>query len=143
MKKTLTYLAALLLFVMANTVQAKNYYVCDTGNDSNDGLSESTPFRSFVKAINTFNAMPAGDSVLFCRGGVFTTTDKYKSVYNPNCSASALCTIADYGDESKDRPYIVPQSVEAGFLFMDGGAADQDGGYVIRNLVLNSNNTTR
>jgi len=131
-----------LLLLLTSNVFAQNYYVCDTGDDSSNG-SEAAPFKTFPKGIKQFNKMEAGGSLLFCRGGEFPTADKYLAVFNPKCSASALCTIADYGDESKDRPYIVPQSVEAGFLFMDGGAADQDGGYVIRNLVLNSNNTTR
>jgi len=110
-----------------------NYYVCDKGDDTNDGRSESTPFQSFSKGMSTFNSMNAGDSVLFCRGGVFQVVDS--RLFNQRCSAASVCTIADYGDVNLERPQLVAEDVN-GLSIMDGGSADADGGYVVRNIIL-------
>mgnify|MGYP000214465003 CR=1 FL=1 len=50
--------------------------------------------------------------------------------------------MADYGDQTKERPYIFPQNVEAAFHLLDGGNADPDGGYVFRNLIIRSDKST-
>ena len=117
-----------------------NYYVCDKGDDANDGRSELTPFKSFSKGMSTFNTMNAGDSVLFCRGGVFSVSAT--KLFNQKCSASSVCTIADYGDGSLERPQLVANDVTA-LRFEEGGSADQDGGYAVRNLILSSSTKTK
>ncbi len=117
-----------------------SYYVCDKGDDANDGRSELTPFKSFSKGMSTFNTMNAGDSVLFCRGGVFSVSAT--KLFNQKCSASSVCTIADYGDVSLERPQLVANDVTA-LRFEEGGSADQDGGYAVRNLILSSSTKTK
>lgn len=116
-----------------------NYYVCDTGDDNNNGLSTSTPFQTFGKAMDTFNKMNGGDSILFCRGGVFTSENK--RLFNPKCSVGAVCSIADYGALAKERPQIVATDSSV-IKFEDSGNADQDGGYIVRNLILLSSSDT-
>ncbi len=61
-------LPALLLAVSMGFAQT-TYYIAGTGNDTNDGQSTATPFRS----LNRVNAidLKAGDAVLFRRGDTF------------------------------------------------------------------------
>ncbi len=47
---------------------AETFYVAGNGNDTNDGLARSTPWRS-IEAVNA--AATTGDEVLFRRGDVF------------------------------------------------------------------------
>ncbi len=137
MKSIQLFFALVLLAVFTTSVSAKNYYVCDTGDDRNNG-SQSSPFRSYAKAMDTFNKMFAGDSVLFCRGGKFTVS-KNSYLFNKRCSRSSVCTLADYGNSTLRAPFIVinKQGVN-GLSFSDGGNANQDGGYFVKNLTLKS-----
>jgi hypothetical protein len=136
--KTIVMLFASILIALASAgSQAQNYYVCDAGDDNNDGKSEATPFRSYEKAMDTFNSMSGGDAVLFCRGGVFpTSTDK--RLYNSSCGADKVCTMGDYGDPALERPMIVTNNVTALNFNNGGGSSVQDGGYTIKNLILRS-----
>lgn len=134
MRKSLVLLGTFLLATLSATVQAQNFYVCDNGNDSNDGRSEASPFKSYEKAMDTFNKMDAGDSVLFCRGGVFPAV-KQTRLGNWKCSVEKTCTFADYGNTSKPAPMILADGITA-LNFENGGDAKQDGGYHIKNLTL-------
>lgn len=132
-----------LFFVFFSTVsQAQNYYVCDNGNDANDGKSESSPFKTFEKGISTFNNMFAGSSVLFCRGGNFPVSTPMR-ITNSRCGAEKNCTLADYGDPNKPSPQIIVNERATAFSFQNGGASKQDGGYVIKNLTLLGNGVGR
>tara|TARA_R110000851_G_scaffold320700_1_gene485673 strand:+ start:876 stop:2720 length:1845 start_codon:yes stop_codon:yes gene_type:complete len=126
--------SGLLLAVSAAAVSAQNYYICDNGDDNNNGRSETTPFQTYEKAMDTFNEMVAGESVLFCRGGVFQA-ETSKRLFNTKCSASSPCTISDYGDQNKQPPRIIANGVTA-MNFQNGGNSLPDGGYVVRNLML-------
>ena len=122
----------------------KSYYVCDTGDDNNDGKSEATPFRTYEKGLSQFNQLLGGESVLFCRGGEFVSEVK-KSLFNQNCSASAVCTIGAYGEivEGLDnRPTLMVTNATAAMDFFEGGSPDVDGGYVVKDLILMSDETT-
>ncbi len=142
MKKFSLFLAALLLLVLSSVSYSKNYYVCDsTGNDDNDGLSESTAFKSYPKAISTFNKMFAGDSVLFCRGGNFPVEVDMR-IYNNKCGASLSCTLSSYGDESLPKPTLISQD-QIVLNFQNGGNAKPDGGYVVRGFNIVSNSPTK
>lgn len=77
MKKYLFSLIAVGIFSLvllpASTVNAQEltYYVDSvTGSDSNDGLTELTPWQSLNKVTNT--ALQPGDTVLFKRGSEWT-----------------------------------------------------------------------
>jgi len=74
-RRSLMVLTALLvlisLFAVPTNVQAVNtiYYVnCATGNDSNNGLSPSTAWRTTTRANQ--QTYTAGDQILFARGTV-------------------------------------------------------------------------
>jgi len=118
-----------------------NYYVCDDGDDNNDGLSEGTPWKSFSKAIGQYKKIQAGDAVLFCRGGVFYTA-KSERIANFNCLASDPCIISDYynpiSQVADAAPLIISQHTGAVFSFQDPGRADHDEGYLLENFNLQS-----
>lgn len=134
MKLTSILFSGLLLAVSASAASAQNYYVCDNGDDNNNGRTETAPFRSYEKAMDTFNKMAAGDSILFCRGGVFPAT-KLKKLANSNCSSEKNCTITDYGDDAKPAPMIVSDGITV-FNFQNPGNSSADGGYHIKNMTL-------
>ena len=127
-------LGALLLILFSAATQAQNYYICDTGDDANDGKSESKPFKTHTKAMATFNKMFAGDSILYCRGGKFYADTHIRTI-NTRCGASNVCTIADYGSAEKTKPIIYGVG-EIPFNFQNGGDSKPDGGYVLKNLDL-------
>ncbi len=114
----------------------QKYYVCDTGDDNNSGLSEEFPFKTHYKAMEVFGTVDAGGSVLFCRGGVFQVTAG-RAIDNMACNISAPCTLADYGDPSAKRPLIVDDGSNINPIwFADGGKKSPDGGYIVKNLML-------
>jgi hypothetical protein len=113
-------------------VFAQDYYVCNNGSDSNSGTLES-PWATFDYAISKFRTMNAGDSILFCRGGKFTSS--YPRIYNLNFTASLPGTIADYTPASgaQELPIILG-GLSGALNFQEGGNADHDEGYVVKNL---------
>jgi hypothetical protein len=113
-------------------VFAQDYYVCNNGSDSNSGTLES-PWATFDYAISKFRTMNAGDSILFCRGGKFTSS--YPRIYNLNFTASLPGTIADYTPASgaQELPIILG-GLSGALNFQEGGNADHDEGYEVKNL---------
>ncbi len=79
---------------------------CVAGADENDGLSSTRPKRSWEAAMETFNTMPAGDTVALCRGGMFRGVTPQGSLRNLNCRADNTCDLRDYGDAAKGRPIL-------------------------------------
>jgi len=133
------------------------YYACDcepgadpqcvAGNDANAGASISSPWRTYAKAVTTFNnVMNAGDTIAFCKGGVIShsNADEIRWV-NPRCLADNRCVVRDYipnwasGDENK--PVIKSIDGVNGFNLEDGANADHEEGYVFRNLEIIGNGT--
>ena len=53
---------------------ATDYFVSSSGNDSANGLSSSTPWRSIEKVNSEFTRFTPGDRILFKRGDVFYGT---------------------------------------------------------------------
>jgi len=138
MKKSLILFGTFLLAALSTTTHAQNYYVCDNGNDNNNGRSEAAPFKTYEKAMDTFNTMNAGDSILFCRGGTFKG-NSLKWLRNFQCKADKPCTLADYGDPAMDRPKIVVTDGDA-FSFINPGEGRPDGGYILKNFILMGSN---
>jgi hypothetical protein len=58
---------ALCMIAVASLAHAATYYVSPTGNDSNNGTTQSTPWKTLAK-VNAFALQP-DDQVLFQRGG--------------------------------------------------------------------------
>ncbi len=132
----------LLLCLFSSSSYAQDYYVCNNGSDGNSGSSPYEPWATFNYAMSKFGKLNAGESILFCRGGTFTSS--FPRLFNQNCTQDAPCTIADYippniAPTDAKRP-VITNNVDHGVLnFQDGGPADHDEGYVIRNLSLKGN----
>jgi len=88
MKKVL-FLAIMML--IASIANATKYYVSQSGNDSNNGTSELTPWQTLVK-VNGFAFQP-DDHVLF-KGGDVWISDYYLYTTNPRLTlASSVGTV--------------------------------------------------
>ena len=129
--------SGLIVAFSASAFSAENYYVCDNGDDSNNGRSEETPFRTYEKAMDTFNKMSAGSSIFFCGGGKFEITQR-KWLWNNQCSAEQPCTISSYGDESSVKPILISNG-ETALNFQNPGESRPDGGYIVNDIILMSN----
>ena len=77
----------------------KVYYFSDSGNDSNDGLSASSPKKSLqhLRSLFTNNVIKDGDTILFNRGDIFRG---YFSVNKNDI------LVGSYGDAKKSKPKI-------------------------------------
>ncbi len=58
-------------FFIGSSAQSAIYYVDANGNDSNDGLSTSTPWRTISKVNSMMPSVTAGTQILFKRGDTF------------------------------------------------------------------------
>lgn len=67
-----TYLLGMFLVLCSTTVFAqKNYYVTASGNDSNNGTSAATPWKTINKINSQKSKINAGDVINFNKGDVF------------------------------------------------------------------------
>ncbi|MCB0792861.1 MAG: right-handed parallel beta-helix repeat-containing protein [Flavobacteriales bacterium] len=71
MDKNLRHLLCALLTFGWLGAGATVYYVSPSGNDANNGTSQSTPWRTLTRVQQAIYAMNPGDQVLFQRGGTF------------------------------------------------------------------------
>lgn len=147
MRLIFAFIVSILFYLPANSA---TYYVsdcqsgadanCVNGNDSNNGTSTATPWRTFAKAVTGIDSQPAGTTILFANGGVFSSSAT-TTIFNQNVSAGSPLTISNYqppwgsGDESKPRI----NCSAGGFNFEDSATPDIDGGYVVSNLYLHGN----
>ena len=104
----------LLLTLIAYTVQAAVYYVAPTGNDSNNGTSQSTPWRSISRAQQLASTAVAGDQILFQRGGTYVGQLTW---YTSGTSAANI-VIGAYG--SGARPVISGATPVTGWTVHSG-----------------------
>ena len=83
----------------AGILAINTYYIANTGNDSNDGLTQSTPWKTLSK-INNQTFQP-GDTILFKRGDTFRG-----SIYQTEHGTSTnRITYGAYG--SGNKPLIL------------------------------------
>ncbi len=84
----------LLLCFLTFAVFATKYYVSNSGNDTNDGLSEQTPWKSLEKVQSESSTFVAGDIIAFKGGDNFNG----KLVFNNMNGQSGLpIIISSYG----------------------------------------------
>jgi len=93
--KSLTLLVIAVL--VTSYLQATTYYVSNNGNDSNNGTSTSSPWRTISK-VNSTNLNP-GDMVLFRRGDSFNG----RIVVDRSGNSSNWITYGAYGSGNKPR----------------------------------------
>ena len=95
MKKPLLIIAFLLCFV---NLFATDYYISSsTGNDTNDGKSESTAWKTIAKLNTIIGSLRAGDNVLFKSGDIFSGN---LYITSAGSSGSAI-TFTSYGVGAK------------------------------------------
>ncbi|HSX60834.1 MAG TPA: right-handed parallel beta-helix repeat-containing protein [Tahibacter sp.] len=137
----------LCLFLCA-PLAAADHFVCDcatgaapgcvAGNDAAAGNSPATAWRSYDRAQDAWSGLAAGDSIHFCRGGVFPIAGSTQWL-NTQCTAAQRCGIEAYSaawaSGGEARPRLV-QSSGHGFNFANAGDAAPDGGYRVRDLEL-------
>lgn len=87
----LPILTACCLFSTA--INATVYYVSPTGNDANNGTSQSTPWQTITRVNSSTFAMLPGDQVLFQRGGVY----RGQLIAGSPGTSSQYLTIGSYG----------------------------------------------
>ncbi len=99
-----------LLFCLCSFIgSATDYYVSSTGNDSANGLSSSTPWKTVSKVNAEFGRFLPGDRILFNKGDTFYGT----LVISKSGSSSSPITIAAYGSGS--NPVISAFTVMSGW----------------------------
>lgn len=126
---------------------ASDYHVCDcaagaapgcvAGNDAAAGTA-AAPWRSYDRAQDAWATLAAGDSLRFCRGGVFPIAGSTRWV-NAQCRAETPCTVGaytpDWAQGGEDLPRLERSAGDA-FSFENGGDARHEEGYVFRDLEL-------
>lgn len=140
------------LFVLgllsAMALRAAERFVCDcasgaaagcvAGNDAAAGSTPATAWRSYDRAQDAWPGLAAGDSLRFCRGGVFPLSGSTQW-HNPQCTAAQPCSIAAYSapwaSGGEPRPRLM-QSSGHGFVLANAGDAAPDGGYRVSDLEL-------
>ena len=106
-KISMKKLLVVLFITFTTTLQAKNYYISAAGNDTNDGLTTSTPWKTINK-VNSFS-FASSDYILFRRGDTFYGGIEVK---NANLTYDA------YGTGAK--PVITGLSTVTGWVNLGG-----------------------
>lgn len=89
-------LIILFLLLTANLFAQTTYYVSASGNDSNNGTSEATPWQTTAK-VNSFPSFLPGDNIFFKRGDTF-----YGNIIVSNSGTSGSpITYGAYGTGAK------------------------------------------
>ena len=93
--------------------KAATYYVSNNGDDSKDGLTPETAWKTIAR-VNQDTYIP-GDKILFERGGKWENT-----TLQPQGSgtADAYITIGAYGDETAHKPRISANGKVADALYL-------------------------
>jgi hypothetical protein len=134
----------------------RTYHVCDcaagadsdcrAGDDAADGLGPERAWRSFEKARAQFASLAAGETIAFCRGGVFTPGSS-RGWVNTSCRADRRCIVRDYvpgwGSGDEKRPLWMVSPSGAALALEDGGNSTHDEGYVFANLELRGSGSGR
>lgn len=71
-KKTIRVLICLILILSAGKSESKIYYLSESGNDSNSGLSSRLAWKTIAKLNTMMEKFLPGDEILFERGSYFT-----------------------------------------------------------------------
>ena len=90
----------LIFFVFSTIASATDYYISSSGNDTNNGLSSSTPWKTIAKVNSAFSIIKPGDRILFNRGDVFT------GQITLTCSGTSLAKIIFSAYGIGDAPVV-------------------------------------
>lgn len=87
------YTLLLVAATLGTSLFAVTYYLSPSGNDANNGTSQTTPWRTIARLQQVSNNLQPGDQVLFERGGTFPG----QFTLNSNGSAAQPIVIGNYG----------------------------------------------
>ena len=136
MRKFLSTLIVTLLICF--TADAKTYYVSNSGNDNNNGLSTTSPWKTLDK-VSSFTGFVAGDAILFNRGEVFYGSIK---INNSGSSGNPI-TFGAYGSGAK--PVITGFATVNGWTNLGGNIWESSGAVsslsTLKMVSINSANT--
>ena len=105
----------IVFLILSSIASATDYYISSAGNDTNNGLSSTTPWKTIAKVNSSFSLMKPGDRILFNRGDTFygtLTVTKSGSAGNP-------ITIGAYGTGT--GPIITGFTTISGWTNETGG----------------------
>lgn len=105
----------LLLSLCSLIVSATDYYISSSGNDSANGLSSSTPWKSISKVNSASAGFMPGDRILFNRGNTFVGTIRLS---RSGASGNPI-TIGAYGTGA--NPIISGFASLSGWISYGGG----------------------
>jgi len=94
------------------------YYVSTSGNDSNSGISTSSPWKTIAHVVSFEPSLRAGDCVLFQRGG---TWHEQLTISNLRGTQTNPITFGNYG--SGNRPIIDGSSSIGSCIYANGGGS--------------------
>jgi hypothetical protein len=84
--------ALIIIFLIINTIaSATDYYISSIGNDSNNGLSSSKPWKTIAK-VNASSFSP-GDTIFFNKGGTW----REQLIVPSSGNAGAYIVFSSYG----------------------------------------------
>jgi parallel beta-helix repeat protein len=108
--------ALIIVFLIFSTIaSATDYYISSAGNDTNNGLSSTTPWKTIAKVNSSFSIMKPGDRILFNRGDSFYGTI---TVTKPGSAGNPI-TIGAYGTGT--GPIITGFTTISGWTNETGG----------------------
>jgi uncharacterized repeat protein (TIGR02059 family) len=108
--------ALIIVFLIFSTIaSATDYYISSAGNDTNNGLSSTTPWKTIAKVNSSFSIMKPGDRILFNRGDTFYGT---LTVTKPGSAGNPI-TIGAYGTGT--GPIITGFTTISGWTNETGG----------------------
>ncbi|MFT3911844.1 MAG: T9SS type A sorting domain-containing protein [Ferruginibacter sp.] len=96
----------LLLLLITGVANATDYYVSASGNDSNNGTSQTTPWKTISKVESFCNngSIHPGDRILFKCGDQFTGKAVIAGIWGndaPSGTATSPITLGNYGTGAK------------------------------------------
>ena len=94
-KHLVIVIALLVSTCLASSAFAADYHFCDTGDDITGDGTSGTPWKTWEKALNTFNTFSPGDNALLCYGGDFDSSPTQPKVI-ATCTSVSPCKISAY-----------------------------------------------
>ncbi|HEX2617124.1 MAG TPA: right-handed parallel beta-helix repeat-containing protein, partial [Flavobacteriales bacterium] len=95
-------------------VHATVYYVAPSGSDTNNGTSQSTPWKTIDRVNQSTYTFQPGDQILFQRGGTY----RGQVIFGNSGTSTAPITVGAYG--TGDNPIISGSKLVTGWTQHSG-----------------------
>lgn len=111
MKRTI--ITSLSLLILSTAFSTK-YYLSNIGNDSNNGLSTTTPWKTISKLNSSWGGIKAGDTIFFRSG------DTFRGMIQPSVSGTSSNPIVLTSYSSGAKPIISGSTVVNSWTLYSG-----------------------